>query len=139
MDILTPEQHKTLQRLKEHDVFFFAVQNAFNHIVITDTEGVILYANQATQRITGYSQQEIIGKTPRLWGGIMERSVYEKLWHTIKIDRHPYMGILTNRRKSGETYQAQVIISPVVCEKAKLLGFIGTEQDVIKEWPPIIQ
>jgi PAS domain S-box-containing protein len=48
-----------------------AVQNAFNHIIISDVDGKIIYANNAVERITGYSTKEIIGKTPRLWGGLM--------------------------------------------------------------------
>ncbi|OIO55866.1 hypothetical protein AUJ46_00065 [Candidatus Peregrinibacteria bacterium CG1_02_54_53] len=66
MDVLTPEQEATLAELQGKGAFRLAVQNAYNHIIITNTDGVILYANQATQRITGYSQQEMIGKTPRL-------------------------------------------------------------------------
>lgn len=131
MDLLTPEQEQTLQRLKEQDVFFHAVQNAFNHIIITNSDGVILYANQATQRITGHAQQDIIGKTPKLWGGQMRPEFYQKLWKTIKEERRPFIGEVINHRKNGEQYRAHVIISPIPNGgEGTLLGFIGTEEEI---------
>ena len=130
MDILTPEQEAMLVRLHEKGVFFHAVQNAYNHIIITDIEGVILYANQATQRITGYSQQEMIGKTPRLWGGQMPATFYAKLWKCIKQERNPFIGECTNRRKNGELYKADITISPMKEEDGTLIGFIGIEEEI---------
>ncbi len=107
-----------------------AVQNAYNHIIITDTDGLILYANQATQRITGYSQTEIIGNNPRLWGGLMDEKYYEKLWKTIKDDRHPFVGECTNKRNNGEKYKARITVSPIIEENGELIGFIGIEEEI---------
>lgn len=130
MDVLTPEQERRMEEMQRKGVFRLAVQHAYNHIVITDTDGIILYANQATQRITGYSQQELIGATPRLWGGQMPREFYVKLWKTIKEDRQPFMGECVNRRKDGRTYRAYITISPMKEEDGTLLGFVATEEEV---------
>ncbi|MFA4922778.1 MAG: FAD-binding oxidoreductase [Ignavibacteriaceae bacterium] len=49
-----------------------ALDNAFNHIVITDLEGKIAYANYGAEIITGFTIKEMVGNTPRLWGGLDE-------------------------------------------------------------------
>ncbi|MDD5041569.1 MAG: PAS domain S-box protein [Candidatus Peribacteraceae bacterium] len=130
MDVLTPKQEATLAEMQKKGVFRLAVQNAYNHIIITDIDGVILYANQATQRITGYGQQELIGNTPSVWGGRMPQEFYAKLWKTIKEDRYPFINECTNRRKSGETYRARITVSPMIEEDGTLLGFVGIEEQI---------
>ena len=122
-----------LKRAAENDVFRLAVQSAFNHIIITDPDGVVVYANSAVERITGYSLDEVINATPRLWGGQMEPEVYKELWHTIKEKKEPYKGTITNKRKDGTTYYAKAVISPILDDAGDVIGFIGTEEDVTKE------
>lgn len=116
----------------ENQVFKLAVQSAFNHIIITDTEGIVLYANSAAERITGYTQKEILGNTPRLWGGLMAQKFYQKMWNEIKEKKKPFEGELKNIRKNGEEYDAKAIISPIM-DGEDLLGFIGTEEDITQE------
>ncbi|MDD5751173.1 MAG: PAS domain S-box protein [Candidatus Peribacteraceae bacterium] len=130
MDVLTREQQAALKSLESKGIFRVAVQYAYNHIIITDIDGIILYANQATQRITGYGQQEMIGQTPRLWGGQMPREFYAKLWQCIKEERQPFIGECTNRRKSGQLYRAHITVSPMKEEDGTLIGFVGVEEEI---------
>ena len=61
--------------------FQMAIEGASDHIIITDHDGIILYANHAVEKITGYSNEEIIGKkagNKELWGGQMENITYKK-------------------------------------------------------------
>ncbi|NQV00817.1 MAG: CHASE domain-containing protein, partial [Parcubacteria group bacterium] len=95
--------------------FQLAVENASDHIIITDLEGSILYANKAAERITGYLKKEMLGKkSGDLWGGKMDRAFYQKMWKTIKQEKKVFVGELTNKRKSGEKYEVQLRISPVL-------------------------
>jgi len=127
MDILTPEQEAQLRTLEKLGIFKLAVQNSYNHIVITDPDGTILYANQATQRITGFSQIELIGNSPRLWGGQMPAIFYRKLWKCIKEEHHPFIGECMNKRKNGALYRAHITITPMMREDGALVGFVGLE------------
>jgi PAS domain S-box-containing protein len=115
------------------ETFRLAVECSSNHIIITDVQGKIIYANRAVEKITGYSQQEIIGQTPKLWGGLMEEAYYEQLWHTISVKHQAYYGQVKNKRKNGEIYYASVYISPVQNEQGEYIGFIGTEEDRTQE------
>jgi PAS domain S-box-containing protein len=110
--------------------FQLAVRGASNHIVITDSEGIILYANPAVEKTTGYSPQEIIGQTSRIWGRQMPPAFYAQLWKTIKENKVPYNGEITNRRKDGTQYDALVHISPILDKGGNLFGFVGIEEDI---------
>lgn len=112
------------------DILFAALESSSNHIVITDTDGKIIYANKAVSTITGFLPEEILGSTPRLWGGLMDQSFYEQFWDTIKNKKKPFYGEITNKRKSGELYTAVSRVSPILNDQHELLGFIGTEEDI---------
>lgn len=119
--------------------FKLAVDNAFDQILITDANGVIVYANSALERITGFTQAEAIGKkagSSLLWGGLMPSEFYAEMWDTIKNKQKPFIGEVKNRRKSGEIYFAQVSISPIVNPATKQVeSFVSIERDItdIKE------
>ena len=121
---------KIINLAAQNEIFRMAVKNAFNHIVITDINGKVIYANNAVERITGYPVREVIGKTPRLWGGLMSEDFYRKMWHTIKDLKKPFAGEIKNRRKNGVIYIAKAVISPILDNKKNLIGYIGTEEDI---------
>ncbi len=52
------------------NILKLAIESTSNHILITDVNAQIIFANKAAERITGYSIQEMLGNTPRLWGGL---------------------------------------------------------------------
>ncbi|MFA6081022.1 MAG: ATP-binding protein [Patescibacteria group bacterium] len=116
----------------DSSIFKMAVDNAFNHIIITDAEGKIIYANKAVKKITHYDPKEILGKTPAVWGNQMPVEFYKKLWKTIKIKKKPFTGEVTNRRKNDGQYIAHAVISPIL-KHGKLVGFVGTEEDITKQ------
>lgn len=118
---------------KEIEKFKLAVDHASNHIIITDPDGHILYANKAATEITGYSLAEMIGQTPALWGHQMATSFYEKFWKTIKTDKKPFLGKLQNKRKSGEVYTAEINVSPVIDVYGNINYFVGIERDITRE------
>jgi len=110
--------------------FQLAVRHASNHIVITDPDGVILYANPASERLTGYSREEMLGQTPKLWGKQMPPEFYQRFWKRIKEDRLPFDGEILNRRKDGVPYDALIHVSPILGHEQKLFGFVGIEEDI---------
>ena len=117
---------------KDLMVFKQAVDGVSDHVVITNPEGVITYANKAATKITGYSLEEMVGKKPSLWGGQMPKEFYEKFWRTIKSDKKPFWSELTNKRKGGELYEAELRVSPILDENGNLLFFVGIERDISK-------
>jgi PAS domain S-box-containing protein len=116
--------------------FQLAVENASDHIVITDSEGIVLYANKAVETITGFIRSEIVGKkagNKELWGGIMDLPFYQLLWKTIKSDKKVFSGEIENHRKNGEKYIALVSVSPILDRNGDVRFFVGIERDVTRE------
>ncbi len=114
-----------------------AVDNASDHIVITNPQGICLYANAAVESITGYKQAEVVGKkagSKELWGGLMSADFYKKMWHTLTIQKKAFKGRIRNRKKNGVIYTAESSITPVLDEKTnEIRFFIGIERDISKE------
>lgn len=132
------ESHKMLaDRIREVtgnlEKFRLAVEGASDHIIITDKEGVIVYANKAAEDTTGYTRTEMIGKRPSLWGKQMPEEFYRRMWRTIKEDRTSFYGEVANKRKNGQLYIAETHIAPLFDEKGGLYGFVGVERDITRQ------
>lgn len=121
------------QKTEELEKFQQAVDASFDHIIITDPDGVVFYANHAAELLTGYSRQEIIGETPALWGRQMPRAFYETFWRTIKTEKNGYAGELTNRRKNGTTYLSSLRVAPILDDRGDIKFFVGIERDITEE------
>lgn len=96
-------------------------------VVITDAEGVIIYANSMMEKVTGYKLSEIVGGKPSLWGGQMPSSFYKKMWHRIKVKKEPILVKVTNKRRDGSFYDARLRISPVLDVDGDIKFFVGIE------------
>jgi PAS domain S-box-containing protein len=114
--------------------FQLAVEHASDLTVITDKDGIVLYANRAAIGITGYSMNEIIGRKAGIfWGKQMDPKFYRNFWNTIKKEKKIFIGEVLNKRKNGEKYYAEMRISPIVNEAGDVLFFVGLERDITQE------
>lgn len=121
---------KVLERFKK------AVEKTESQIVFTDPNGLVVYANEGVEKTIGYTSGEIVGtKAGKLWGGLMDKEFYSKMWKQIGVDKMPFSAELINKKKSGETYFAEINITPVLDAKGEVEFFVGIERDItyIKE------
>jgi len=126
--MLVREDHQELTKYR------LALDSAFDHIVITDPNGIVIYANPGVEALTGYSNGETVGsKAGKLWGGLMSKKLYKELWDKIKIDKVPFVGTITNKRKNGELYEAEVKITSILNSEGEIIFFVGIERDITKE------
>lgn len=141
---LAGEMNRMLKALSENEValekktedlekFQQAVDASFDHMVITDHDGIILHANHAAEVLTGYTKEEMIGLRPSLWGRQMPKAFYETLWKTIKIEKQGYAGELTNKRKDGKLYLASIRVSPILDDAGEVKFFVGIERDITED------
>ena len=111
-------------------VFRLVVEQAALAISITDAHAHILYANPTFERVTGYSQAEVIGHNESILSyRVTPKIVYETLWAQLKRQR-PWNGLLVNRRKDGSRYLADLTITPVVDEAGQTTHYLGMHRDV---------
>ncbi len=107
-----------------------AVEQTADSVFITDLAGTIEYVNPAFEAMTGYTREEVIGKTPRiLKSGQHNTEFYANLWKTILSGRD-FSGVLVNRRKNGEQYHTEKTISPIKDGEGKIMHFVSTERDI---------
>jgi PAS domain S-box-containing protein len=124
---------KETSEKEKRDMYRLAVENAAEHIIITDPDAKIIYANPAATEITGYSREEMVGQTPALWGNNMPKEFYAKMWDTIKNKKKTFSGELNNKKKNGLPYIASLRITPILDDKKNVKYFIGLERDITKE------
>ncbi len=119
--------------IHERKILNAALDQAAESIIITDTEGVIIYVNRAFEQITGYSTKEAIGKKPNmLKSNEQALSLYKDLWKTIT-DKKIWLGRLINKRKDGSFYTETATISPVLDENNVIINYIGVKRDITEE------
>ena len=108
-----------------------ATEQSANGIVITNTEGYIEYINPAFTLISGYSQEEVLGKKVESLqkSGEHEAEFYAQLNETINRGEI-WKGEIINRRKDGSLYWEALVISPVRNEKGKITHRVEIKEDV---------
>ncbi|MGD0282707.1 MAG: diguanylate cyclase, partial [Dissulfurispiraceae bacterium] len=115
---------------ESRDTLLTAVQQSSDWILITDKSGTIEYANDAVERITGYTREEILGNKPGiLKSGRHADDFYKQMWDTI-LSGKTYTSILTNRKKNGELFEVYHTITPIKDNKGVITHFVATSKDI---------
>lgn len=108
--------------------------SASDHVIITDNQGKIVYANKAAEKHTGYTISEMLGQKPgELWGGHMSREFYDEMWEVIGEQKSAYVCELQNCTKNGKKYWQEVHILPILNTEGNPELYIGIELDVDAE------
>jgi len=120
------ERDRNLSRLKK---LSRAIDQSGEVVTITDRVGVIEYINPAFSRITGYSQQQAIGKVPRLLRDEGNQGVVGEIRRVM--DRgESWQGKVMEKKKDGSLYPAMLTISPIRDEKGVLTHYISVHEDL---------
>ncbi len=99
-------------------------------MVVTDSRGSVLRVNQAFESITGYSQQEAIGRNMNmLKSGRHERYFYQSIWSEIA-KKGFWQGEIWNKRKNGEVYPEWLRITRVQDDAGRVINYIGNFSDI---------
>ncbi|RRV04782.1 EAL domain-containing protein [Pseudomonas sp. v388] len=99
-------------------------------VLITDTSQRINAVNRAFTEITGYSEQEAIGHTPRLLAsGQHDSAFYAAMWYQLTAEGH-WQGEICNRRKNGDLYPSWLTISAVRSKDQSITHFVAVFADI---------
>jgi PAS domain S-box-containing protein len=100
-----------------------------------DHNGVITYVNEQFCIASGYSQEELIGAPHNIVRHPdSPKELFADLWHTIAKEKQPWVGVVKNRRKSGESYYVDARIVPQTDEDGAILGYVGIRYDVTERF-----
>lgn len=106
------------------------VKQATDSVFITDPGGCIEYVNPAFVELTGYSADEVKDSTPAiLSSGAHNNVFYQRLWQTIS-GGEVFKGTLINRRKNGELFHEEKVITPLKDKLGHVTHFVSTGRDI---------
>lgn len=121
------ERKQLEQRLQLTSKVFEA---AGEGVLITDASQNIIAVNQAFERVTGYSETEVLGKKPGiLSSGKHDPSFYRNMWKTLS-DTGTWAGDIWNRRKNGEVYPEWLTMSAVKGDSGETEYYVAVFSDL---------
>ncbi len=124
MDITEFKKHEEEMRLAA--ITF----NSLQGIMITDADTHILRVNQAFTNITGYSQEEVLGKKPNiLRSGIHDDAFYDDLWEKLDIDGR-FEGEVIDRRKDGTIFTKWQSITALTDSDGVVTNYVSMFTDI---------
>jgi len=96
----------------------------------TNPMGFITYANDEFCKISGYTQEELIGQPHRIVRHPeTNKEVFKNFWKTIK-DNRVWKGVIKNRKKDGSCYVVDATVIPILDTKGKVVEFVAIRHDV---------
>jgi len=124
-----PNFQNLMKRMLEN-----AMEHSFHGIMITRAEPgyPIVYVNDAFTQMTGYSVEEMIGKSPAiLQGPRTDRAVLDRLNQALSEGRL-FHGEAINYRKDGSEFVMEWKIVPINNDKEVTSHYLALQQDVTK-------
>ena len=121
------ERHKQIEALRLSDTVLNTLNEA---VLVTDSNNRIVSVNPAFTDITGYSAEDVLGKSPALLSdGVRRPELAEEMWQSLR-NHGSWIGDIVNRHKSGELYVARISVSCVRDEKGETVNYVGAFSDI---------
>ncbi len=124
------EVQQKQQQMQENLALLSHTFDSHEAIVLTDKNGDIVKVNKAFEEITGYKEEEVLGKKPSiLKSGKHPKEFYEKMWRDIKEKGH-WKGEIYNRKKDGTIYPQILSITAIRNEEGEITNYVSHFFDI---------
>ncbi|MCD9574838.1 PAS domain-containing protein [Flavobacterium soyae] len=98
-------------------------------VLITDLDLKIVFASNRIKRMTGYYEEEVLGRTPKMFQGPATcKTVLKEIQEAIKL-KEPFKKTIQNYKKDGRTYKCSVDATPIYNLKGEISHFIAFEKE----------
>lgn len=106
------------------------IESSFEGIMVTDKDVRIEFVNPAFTQLTGYSPDEVIGRTPEvLSSGRHDAEFYKRMWQSLTTHGY-WRGEIWNRRKTGELYLELLTITAITDDHGQTTHYAGLFTDI---------
>ena len=99
-------------------------------VIVTDADARIQRVNTAFTQITGYSAEEVVGKTPKLLRSQHHEPSFYEAMNTALKEQGNWQGEIWNRRKSGEVYLQWMSVSAIRDDQGRITSFVSIFHDL---------
>ncbi len=107
-----------------------AVEQSVNMVIITDLEGRVEYVNPKFTEVTGYTLDDVMGKSPRFLDSMQSsHEEYVRLWYRLARDGELRSELL-NYKKNGEPYWESVLVSPLFNSDGVITHYLSIKEDI---------
>lgn len=107
------------------DISAKIINSTAEGIVVTDPDGIIQMVNPAFSKITGYTQDDVVGKTPSvLQSGEHDNHFYQKMWENLT-NSGIWQGPIWNKKKNQDIYLEWLTITAIKDDAGETKNFVG--------------
>jgi len=121
------------ERLNENISFLDGYKTAIDNSSIvskTNLKGTITYVNQLFCKTSGYSKEELLGRSHNIIRHpSVPKSIFEDMWTTIKAKK-VWKGVISNKRKDGTKYIVNATVLPILNRYGKIIEYIAVRHDI---------
>ncbi len=126
---LEKQQVMLLQQFNELSITAVTFESR-EGVVVTDANNNILKVNYSFTKITGYTNEEAVGKTPKiLHSGRHDKEFYRNMWKILAQNRF-WCGEVWNRNKHGDIYPEWLTITAVLGTEGQVTNYVGIFSDI---------
>jgi two-component system, sensor histidine kinase and response regulator len=110
-----------------------AVEQSPESIIITDTHNIIEYVNESFVHNTGFTRDDVYGKTPRiLHSGLTPTATYQAMAKALK-EGQTWQGEFVNQRRDGSQYTELAIITPIRQADGQISHYVAVQEDITEK------
>lgn len=107
-----------------------ALASVDNAVLITDAHGSALWVNRALSTLSGYSSDDILGKTPKMFSsGHQDVDFFQRFWQTIRSGK-TWHGEIVNARPDGSTYTVSQTVTPLLDASGQVSHYVAILEDI---------
>lgn len=127
---LPPDEEQRLQALRQQARVF---ENIYDSVIFTDLTGRIIDCNPATEKMFGYTREELIGQPPRIWHSPEEATeLTAKMLDGVRQNGR-WSGEINFIRKDGAKGVCEVVVVPVYDEGGRHVVTVGVSHDITRQ------
>ena len=121
-----------LETQKWFNIMSYAVNSGFDFVVITDSNFNIVYVNEKTEEISGYSRQEMLGKHHSIFSSKLYNKQFILDFYKTLSSGRVFSGVMAYKTKSSKIIRAIMNIMPFRVN-GKVEYYIGVGKDITNE------